>query len=90
MEILFVVVALITGGAIAFVFTWYYHMRASRRLRIEVDKLTNLNFLILQRLEDAGLLKWSHDNKGNVTGLDLELDDEVITDEQEIGDKTIH
>ena len=84
------VFALMTGGAVTFVFTWYYHRRASRRLRIEVEKLTNLNFLILHRLEDAGLLKWSHDDKGDVVGLDFDLDDELVADEQEVEDKTIH
>ena len=90
MEILFVVAALITGGAIAFVFTWYYQGRANRRLKVEMDKLKNLNFLILERLENAGLLKWSHDKEGNLIGLDLDLDEDLTTDEQEVGDKTIH
>jgi len=90
MEIVFVIVALLTGGGVAFIFMWYYHRQTNRRLRIEVDKLTDINFLILQRLEDAGLLKWSHDNQGNVIGLDLDFEEDPIPEEQEVKDKTIH
>lgn len=90
MNIIYLAAAMTAGVAISFLIARYLYGRKNRSLKTEVDKLTDLNFLILQRLEDAGLLKWNHDKRGNVVGLDLDFTDEVIDDEPEIEDKTIH
>ncbi len=90
MDIIYFMIAMTAGAVISFFFARYFYGRMNRGLKIEVDKLTDLNFLILQRLEDAGLLRWNHDRKGNVVGLDLDFSDEVVEDETEVEDKTIH
>ena len=90
MKVIYLMILMAAGAAVSFLLARYYYGRMNRDLKIEVDKLTDLNFLILQRLEDAGLLKWNHDKKGNVVGLDLEFSDDPIDDEPEAEDKTIH
>ncbi|MFC1579569.1 hypothetical protein ACFL4N_01505 [Thermodesulfobacteriota bacterium] len=90
MNVIYLMISMAAGAAVSFLLARYYYGRMNSDLRIEVDKLTDLNFLILQRLEDAGLLKWNHDKKGNVVGLDLEFSDDATEDEPEVEDKIIH
>lgn len=90
MNVIYLMISMTAGAAVSFLLARYYYGRMNGDLKIEVGKLTDLNFLILQRLEDAGLLKWNHDKKGNVVGLDLEFSDDPIDDEPEVEDKTIH
>lgn len=90
MDIGYIIMAMTAAAAFAFFLARYLYGRENRQLRDEVNKLTDLNFLILQRLEDAGLLKWSHDSKRNILELDLEFSDDATEDEPEVEDKTIH
>ena len=90
MKVIYLMILMTAGAAVSFLLARYYYGRMNRDLKNEVDKLTDLNFLILQRLEDAGLLRWNHDKKGNVVGLDLEFSEDPIDDEPEVEDETIH
>ncbi len=90
MEIIFLTMGLIVGGMTIFLITKYYHERADRGLKDEVIRLRQLNIRLLWSMEEAGLIKWNRDSKGNIIGLDIRSKSALTVTERTVENKTIH
>jgi len=71
MEIIFFGLGMLAGVIIAYFAVGLYYERTGRYLRNQVNKLRELNFRMLWKMEEAGLIKWERNSQGKIVGLDL-------------------
>ena len=62
-------IGVLLGALITWLFADYYYIRASRDLYRDVDKLKNLNILMLRAQELNSDTKFARDNEGNPSGI---------------------
>ena len=90
MTAIFLLIGLIGGGAISYLIAKYYYDREVKSLLNEVVKLRELNIRMLWRMEEAGLIKLTRDNEGNIVGLDINSQSEPTIIQSIAQDKTLH
>ena len=90
MEVILLIMGLIVGGLIIFFVTNRHYKHAHRDLKDEVVRLRQLNVRLLWSMEEAGLIKWNRDSKGNIIGLDIRSKSTPTVTERTVENKTIH
>jgi len=65
--------SLAVGSFVSFLVAKRYYLRAAADLRKEAGELRRLNGVILQSLENAGLVRYSRNQSGNITGFVIEV-----------------
>ena len=90
MEIIFLTIGLIVGSLIIFFVTNRHYERAHKDLKDEVIRLRQLNVRLLWSMEEAGLIKWNRDSRGNIIGLDIRSKSALTVTERTVENKTIH
>ena len=83
-------VGLVGGGAISYLIAKHYYDREVKALMNEVVKLRELNIRMLWRMEEAGLIKLTRDNEGNIVGLDISSQSDPTIIQSVAEDKTLH
>ena len=78
------------GGLIIFFVAHRHYEHAHRELKDEVFKLRQLNMRLLWSMEEAGLIKWNRDSRGNIIGLDIRSRSTLAVTERTVENKTIH
>ncbi len=66
-------ISFFAGIIVAIVIAKHYYVRAARELKNEASELRRLNNLMLRGMEDAGLVEFNKDEKGNIKGLNLKI-----------------
>ncbi len=90
MEIFIFIIGLITGGIIAYFIVGFYYDRAGKTLHNQIVKLQELNFQMLRKMEEAGLIKWNRDIRGKITGLDIKSKLDTGKTVVKSSDRTLH
>lgn len=65
--------AALVGGLISWGITHVYSVESSKELKEEAAKLRQLNLIMLNGMEDAGLMTQSRDAAGQPTGIVIKL-----------------
>jgi hypothetical protein len=73
MDMLIAFLSTLVGGVITWAVSRAYYVRASKDLSAEANNLKQLTTLMLRGMEEAGLAKFSRDEKGNIQGLVFDL-----------------
>ncbi|MFC1825111.1 hypothetical protein ACFL9T_20555 [Thermodesulfobacteriota bacterium] len=90
MTAIFLLVGLVGGGAISYLIAKHHYDREVKSLMNEVVKLRELNIRMLWRMEEAGLIKLTRDNEGNIVGLDVNSQSEPTIIQSVAQDETLH
>lgn len=90
MEVIFLTMGLIVSGLLIFFVTKRYYEHADRELKNEVIRLRQLNIRLLWSMEEAGLIKWNRDSRGNIVGLDIRSKSAPTVTERTVENKTLH
>ena len=67
------VVAVLFGGLITWYFSRFYYRKAGDELRDQAAQLEHLSNIMLNAMEDAGLLKLNRGQSGEIKGRVVEL-----------------
>jgi hypothetical protein len=62
------VMAVLIGAVITWYFSWRYYKKAGAELVEEAKKLLHLNNIMLNAMEDAGLVKLNRNKAGETVG----------------------
>lgn len=65
--------ALLLGGLISWYFSRLYYKKSGDELRDEAARLRHLSHIMLNAMEDAGLVKLNRDQSGEIKGRVVEL-----------------
>jgi len=90
MEVIFLIIGLITGGITTFFITKHHNESSKKDLKNEVAKLRELTIRILWSMEEAGLIQWNRDSKGNIIGLDIRWKSESMAAKRKTENRTLH
>src|SRR6266851_2082141 len=67
------VMAVFVGAVITWYFSWRYYKKAGADLVKEAEKLLHLNNIMLNAMEDAGLVKLNRNEAGETVGRRVEV-----------------
>lgn len=72
-SIIATVVSLAAGGALTFLVSRHYYLKASEELLLESKRLRDLTNMVIRGLHNAGLVEYTWDEKGNPKGVMIKL-----------------
>lgn len=90
MEVLFFIIGFAGGCIVTYFITWISFKKARERLSKKVTQLQDLNYRMLWKMEEAGLIKWNRNGKGYIIGLELNSKPETESTEREGKDRILH
>jgi hypothetical protein len=90
MEILFLIIGLAVGGIITYAIMRIYFNRDRKQLFKKVTELQDLNYRMLWKMEEAGLIRWNRNGRGHIIGLEINIKSDAESTEGEVKDRTLH
>lgn len=78
------------GCIITYSITGLSYKKTRKRLFKKVTELQDLNYRMLWKMEEAGLIRWNRNGKGHVIGLEIESKPETDSTEKEGKDRILH
>ena len=90
MEILFLVIGFAAGCIITYSIMGLSYKKTRKRLFKKVTELQDLNYRMLWKMEEAGLITWNRNGKGHIIGLEIESKPEAEPAEKEGKNRTLH
>ena len=90
MEILLFIIGLAAGSVITCLIMGPYHKKARKQLFKKVAELQDLNYRMLRKMEEAGLIKWNRNRRGHIIGLEINSGSDRESTENDIEDRTLH
>jgi len=78
------------GALITFLVTRRYYIRAALDLESETDKIRKLLGIILQSLEDSGMVELNRNTSGQIIGMNYKLSVDSLMHSQSITSPTLN
>lgn len=90
MEIIFLIIGFAAGCIGTYSVMGLSYKKARKRLFKKVAELQDLNYRMLWKMEEAGLIKWNRNGKGHIIGLEVDSKPEAEGTEREGKDRILH